>query len=178
VIVVRVQTDEPLPRGERAARVLAEATIANDGTGTPAVGHYDVVLSNPGGLRHGVLCTSRVLHFPRGPRGSWDLLFRALDAADLQPEPPEPGNRFVRIVLVPASRPHAPRVLAEGTLMRERGLLHLGPWWVRLSKNGGLDQGLWRRGTLPDVPPGEHGAWGLLLAALERTVGARNRPRA
>lgn len=54
--------------------VIAEATIANDGTGTWTRGNYVYDLEHKGrGFREGV-----VEDFPRESLNVWDLLFRIL----------------------------------------------------------------------------------------------------
>lgn len=76
--MIRV-TVELIPGGLGAPRHLGTARIANDGTGTAAVGHYTVTLSQRG-RPASVWKSGRVRHFPRRRLGAWDLLYLALDA--------------------------------------------------------------------------------------------------
>lgn len=83
-------TIELLPGGDESkARPLGAIGIANDGTGTKALGNYDVVLLHSNGKE--AWRTGRVEGFPRDGRlvntgeggrrlGAYDLLYRALRA--------------------------------------------------------------------------------------------------
>lgn len=66
------------PHGDNSrARVLGQATISNDGTGTKGVGNYKVTLWRQ---KAGVWRSGVVTKFPRLRLGIWDLLYRALRA--------------------------------------------------------------------------------------------------
>lgn len=54
---------------------LGEMRIANDGTGTETVGHYNFELYNKAGA---LLHTGRILGFPRKQQGAWRLLAQAM----------------------------------------------------------------------------------------------------
>ncbi len=71
-------TIELVPHGvESRKRVLGQAIIANDGTGTHDTGNYNVRLMKWGpGER--AWKRGRVVGFPRLKLGPWDLLFCAL----------------------------------------------------------------------------------------------------
>jgi hypothetical protein len=84
VIVVRVELH---PASGGPARTLGVAHIINDGTGSRALGDYDVALFKVGverprpGQTVGLWRRARVTDFPRtGRLGAWDLLYRALAA--------------------------------------------------------------------------------------------------
>lgn len=73
-------TIELLPHGdETQAKIMGQATIANDATGDADWGNYTVALSTwhdpPRKWK-----TGRVIGFARKRLGPWDLLFRALAA--------------------------------------------------------------------------------------------------
>jgi len=73
MVVIKV---ELWPMGnEAAARPLAEAHIANDGSGDMDTGNYWVKLFK---RRGGIWRQGTVTGFPRRRLGEWDLLFRAL----------------------------------------------------------------------------------------------------
>lgn len=59
---------------ETKAQLVAQANIANDGTGGDSVGNYNVVLFN--GRR--MWKKGRVENFPRKKRIGWDLICCAL----------------------------------------------------------------------------------------------------
>lgn len=76
MIYVRI---ELWPQGDASKKhVLAEGTISNDGTGTPAYGNYDVSLGNRAGR---FWKRGRVENFPRNRLSPWDLLYRAIRAS-------------------------------------------------------------------------------------------------
>ncbi len=89
-------TIELAPGGDMAHKQhLGTATIINDGTGTLAVGNYEVRLSKWG--RPGVTWRrGRIEGFPRQRLGPYDLLLRALQVTvggrnrDQPPPPPGP----------------------------------------------------------------------------------------
>ena len=98
-------TIELLPHGdETRKRVIGVVEIANDGTGTPTMGNYGVVLKKtppfPGALKaawkRGLLkgedddaIAARVEGHHRTQRGSYDLLYRALRACGLEARNPK-----------------------------------------------------------------------------------------
>ena len=98
-------TIELLPHGdETRKRLIGVVEIANDGTGTPTVGNYRVVLKKTppfsGALkaawRRGLLkgedddaIAARVEGHHRTQRGSYDLLYRALRACGLEARNPK-----------------------------------------------------------------------------------------
>lgn len=78
MIVVRI---ELWPAGsEERKRELGVAYIANDASGTPGSGNYNVRLMKSAeyATRPGVWKKARVENFPRRRLGPWDLLYRAL----------------------------------------------------------------------------------------------------
>jgi len=76
-MAIRV-TVELLPGGDESqADHRGTATIANDGTGTENLGNYTVTLFGTG-EPNGIWKRGRVLGFPRGRLGVWDLLYLAL----------------------------------------------------------------------------------------------------
>ena len=97
-------TIELLPHGdETRKRVIGVVEIANDGTGTPTMGNYGVVLKKtppfPCALKaawkRGMLkgedddaIAARVEGHHRTQRGSYDLLYRALRACGLDERNP------------------------------------------------------------------------------------------
>lgn len=62
------------------SKILGVAEIANDGTGDSSVGNYTVRLSKRGRAISQTWREGRVLNFPRGRLGAWDLLYQALRA--------------------------------------------------------------------------------------------------
>jgi len=73
-------TVELLPAGsEKLKRHLGTAEISNDGTGSHAVGNYDVRLSK-WGAPGTTWKRGKVMDFYRRRRGPWDLLYLALRA--------------------------------------------------------------------------------------------------
>ncbi len=98
-------TIELIPRGDESRkRTLGIVEIANDGTGTPEVGNYRVVLTKTspfaGALRaawkRGLLegedddaIAARVEGHHRTQRGVYDLLYRALKACGLDERNPK-----------------------------------------------------------------------------------------
>lgn len=56
---------------------IANAIIANDGTGDKSLGNYKVVLYETRGVKE-IRTEGRVVDFPRLKLGPWDLLYRAL----------------------------------------------------------------------------------------------------
>lgn len=75
-------TIEFVPHGDESrAEVLATASIANDGTGTPTRGNYRVWLSKRKSLD--VWKRGTVEGFPRQRLGPWDLLCWALLACGI-----------------------------------------------------------------------------------------------
>lgn len=81
MLVVRI---ELWPRGsEEHKRELGIAYIANDVSGTPDTGNYNVrFMKSPEYAKHpGVWKSARVESFPRRRLGPWDLLYRALHSS-------------------------------------------------------------------------------------------------
>lgn len=78
-VVVRI---ELWPDGDHnKARPLGTVIISNDGTGTPSIGNYDVVLTHGGKYvaRKGAWRSGKVLHFRR-LLSPYHLVLRALAA--------------------------------------------------------------------------------------------------
>ena len=59
-------------------RILGIGEIANDGTGTVEVGHYNVALSKWAPKQNEIWKKGCVEGFDREKRGPWDLLYLAL----------------------------------------------------------------------------------------------------
>ena len=76
MIVVDVYLESA--RGVERNRVLGRVEIANDGTGDPDTGHYNVRVY---GKRGQLMTTTRVENFPRRMKHGLRLLTRALAAA-------------------------------------------------------------------------------------------------
>lgn len=71
-------TVELVPYGdETRKRHLGTCEIANDASGTPTRGNYNIAFLQRGNARR-VWKKTRVEDFPRTRLGAWDLLFRAL----------------------------------------------------------------------------------------------------